>query len=432
MAGAVRLSCNTIWQEQVFLDWESQNNQKKESKEKDYETAFKNATTTAEKRAILSGMLRNFKNNTPGEGDELVDPAKYLTFIKRAITDGKMGQKDYFYYFIMGATITNGRGQTLISKEIFAHLDTQMKSIPELIFFSDFSSSKKNGRIVPVGTPGATGVNSSWTTDDFNAWRDMIYEPSSNFEPGDKTRLFLTQVVGESIEVKQRGPRVTAVATGDADHDQGPDRFAGLSYDMLISEMSLKADSGPKHSPDFYAGLLKGTNMYFTNKWKHLKDVEDEYQPGPIRDRLIARIKKEVAEKRRIALALVLIIKGNLKGEGKGYFSFSEAEYNKSSGGAYDLHPLRDGEELEGKIFSSLSEKAEGEGENFSSWINDAEKHGKSFTNKTFEIGKDFNAKTMEILIGKHSHLLTDTDDVDNFLEKYRDDSLLNVKLDFK
>jgi hypothetical protein len=293
---------------------------------------------------------------------------------------------------------------------------------------------KKNGRIVPVGTPGATGVNSSWTTDDFNAWRDMIYEPSSNFEPGDKTRLFITQVVRQSIEVKQRITRVTAVATGEADHDQGPDRFSGLSYDMLLSEMSKEANGGPKHSPDFFAGLLKGANMYFTDEWKHLKDIKEEYPPGPAKDKMIADLKKEIAEKRRIALALVLIIKGNLKkkGGGQGYFSFDEATYRKASGGAYDLHASRDGEELESKILGSFSEKAKSENKDFSSWIGDAKKHGNSFTDDTFEPDKDFNSKAMEILVGEDSHLLTDTDDIDDFLEKYRNDSLSDTKLDFR
>ncbi len=56
--------------------------------------------------------------------------------------------------------------------------------MPQVQFFSDNVSYKKDGRVVPAGTPGATQRN--WNERDYAIWADYLTEGGKNLEWNDQ------------------------------------------------------------------------------------------------------------------------------------------------------------------------------------------------------------------------------------------------------
>jgi len=250
---------------------------------------------------------------------EEVDPVKYEAFSEFAIKDGKMSLEAKVYYLIMGCTVRNPKtGQTLLSKEAMKRFGQGefFKHIPQMIFFDRTEHSpKKNG--IPYSPEEAKEVGAidrPWEQDDYEIWRKMIDEGDGKFKPAKngKTTQFITRVIEQSMDVKQRFNRLTG-APENMDHDDAPSRFAGLTVSM-VKDWGINKSDGPNNiSPDCWKGFLAGANQWFAKHYEFIRDgdagkLAHIYPNWPEKKKTLL---KEVAEKLRVALALSQLLKKN-------------------------------------------------------------------------------------------------------------------------
>ena len=306
----IKRACISIWSEKVFDDWDQAIDSGIEKKFEGYQSEFQASTRTRQSPEVLWSILKMWESNNLSSDE--VDPVKYEAFIKLAVEQGKMSIEDKFFFIIMGVTTKNKFGQPLISQDAFQRFEKLMVNMPQLEFFTDVLSYKKDGRVYPEDVGKKIGARAGgWEYEDYMCWRNMISR--DNLEDSKKaTGRFITSVVEESETVKIRHERTTSDPK-KLDHDDFASRFAGLTQATLDNWMKNASDGAYSlRSPDCYRCLLKGAAEFFERKYLHILELQERYKDYPeIFQSERKRQLQLVGEKMRIALLLEQMLKGN-------------------------------------------------------------------------------------------------------------------------
>ena len=352
LSNKVKMCCYDIWSTKVFEEWNGQISSNSEKKRSGYEADFEKLADSDSKKAALQMMLKTFQSGKEGVGQNPVDPVKYEAFLELAVVQGKMSMADRLYYLIMGATTKNAHGQTLLSKQTLVRFgNAYMQHNPEWEFFADFISSKKDGEIVPDGTPGShTG---GWDLHDMNCWKAMVDEGDGKFKPGDKVKEFRHRQVLQSENVRRRGNRLSN-GQKSMDHDEASAWFAHLTIGMVDTWGTTESNLNSKISPDAWRGFLKGAVEWFEeqNSYIEQKELQGD-QEG------INRLLLESSEKLKIALKLSQLLKRNYltpRQDKEGASVFLSASEFREDIPKYNLNARRDSEKIEGLADSVFKE----------------------------------------------------------------------------
>ena len=344
LTNKVKMSCNGIWSIKVFEEWNTEMGGNAQKKREGYKAEFQKAASGDAKRQALQMMLKTFKSGKESQGENPVDPVKYEAFLEMAVVQGKMSMTDRLYYLIMGATTENADGQTLLSKQTLLRFGNDyMQNNPDWEFFADFVSSKKNGEIVPHGTPGSH--KNGWNLHDMNCWKEMVDEGDGKFWPGKKVKQFRHRQILQSENVRRRGNRLSN-GQQSMDHDESPAWFAHLTIGMVDTWGTTESNSNSKISADAWRGFLQGAVTWFEEQNAYVEQKERQGdQEG------VNRLLMESSEKLKIALKLSQLLKRNYltpRSKEEGSSVFLSASDFRDDIPEYDLNAKRDSDKIEG------------------------------------------------------------------------------------
>lgn len=270
-------ACSHIWTTKIFTDWDGQleGNHKKQM-----ESNYKNFDRMCNRAGALdeyfSDAMEKWKN-----GDTSVNPAEFEGFLHRAFElakyNGQGGDKRWFY-LIMGMTLKNHRGETLLSHESKDRFNKiHLKTMPFFDFFVDNACSKLDGMPVPDGTPGAH--KGSWTHDDIECWgKFMMQETGNSFSDPAKnyaaSEKFVFQYVLNSPVARLRADRMGRAAGQSQDHDDAHIHGAGASYQNILQMLNRSSQGSDTISPDFAAQLTQAYEPFMRHNAEYLKTQE--------------------------------------------------------------------------------------------------------------------------------------------------------------
>ncbi len=329
----VKIACGAIWGEDVFRQWQTEFNSKIESAGKAHDTDFDNREFEGERTVVLQTMLQKWRR---GEIKD-VDPSKYEQFLKRAFTDGKMnGQPDQRWYFlVMGLTVKNPQGRTILSKDIFNRFQTLLQSVPHMEFFTDKTSPKKNGEIVPDGM----GEERPWKQEDFEAWYKFLGgEGESTFDFSNEnhparpkaTEFFYTYIRTSPI-VQSRVSRMQNNSSGNIDHDDGAMFAADWSYTEINQALVLQSHAAGKYTPDFWRNALNSYDLLFKQEYSYIKRKDQEWGEDPAWEKARRKRLERVGDRLKAAFALTQSLLGNFQAEEKGVQTFDREGWEKET-----------------------------------------------------------------------------------------------------
>jgi len=288
-----RNACEFIWSRETFRQWDTTLESKIKSKEDEFAADFQRFEDDKDARVvILQNMLKNWKNGKR----ENTDPAKYGLFLRKAFEVGKMNggplsDSRWFY-------LTQGVKYGILSRDFFARLNGELLgNMPYFDFFIDKSGQKKDGRLVPDGTPGAHG--GGWTYEDYVSWADFLAKGTSgNFSVKDarkNTKEFFYEIVLQSEESQARVERKVREGALNFDHDDGALFTAALGVESVKKMLNTTSTDEDKYTPDFWRNILAGYMPYFNGISKFIREGDAEYgleNPGwrKIRERNFGQV----------------------------------------------------------------------------------------------------------------------------------------------
>lgn len=266
-----------IWTTKIFTDWdgEMEGNHKKQM-ESNYKNFDRMCNRAGALDAYFSDAMEKWKNN-----DKSVNPAEFEGFLHRAFENAKyngQGGDKRWFYLIMGMTLKNDRGETLISHEAKDRFNKiHLKAMPFFDFFVDNACSKLNGMPVPHDTPGAhTG---GWSHDDIQAWGDFMMgevgnsfsNPDANYAASEK---FMIRYMMNSPIAKLRSDRFGRAAGDAQDHDDAWIHGAGASYQNILQMLNRSSQGSDTISPDFAAQILQGYDIFMRHNTEYIREME--------------------------------------------------------------------------------------------------------------------------------------------------------------
>ncbi|HEY5714390.1 MAG TPA: hypothetical protein VIT68_03500, partial [Candidatus Gracilibacteria bacterium] len=343
----VRYACEAIWDDYVFAAWDgSLPGNYKNAKEASF-NKFDNMESYGDREAIWADMLDKWKRGVP---DETVDPAEYEGFLFRAFQNGKVnGQPDRrWFYLIMGTTVKNPRGETLVSREIFDRLDGELLStVPYFDFFTDKSSPKKDGRIVPEGTPGA---HPTWTFEDMEAWGDFFggSEGKFGFHAGKDNKVlqakcheFFYNFICSSDNAMMRVDRMNRGASKNADHDDAQMWFAGMSFQGMAQMLNRASEGTDLVTPDFAGTLLQGFDLFMKASYEYIMRGDAEYGIDNVGwQKMREKRLMQTGQRMRVAFGALHTVSGNYKGNAQQTpLTLDQSFWNQNK---YDVKGSRD------------------------------------------------------------------------------------------
>ena len=337
IAKKVKGICDGVWGTEVFKQWDLSLAGSLDKAKNSWEREFNDVDLTpGGQLKVLVDILKAWN-----DGDlKNADPTKYEYFLQRAFTDGKMnGQPDKRWFFVVkGLTVKNSSGRSLLSKNVLTTLTQKvLGNVPHFAFFTeDTTSLKKNGRIVPEGTPGSH--RGQWTEEDIMAWGEILGD-GDNFNPNNPETLarigkFFYGTINQSEPTRTRVHKMHRKASSNADHDDAQMFFSVWNEGELSSQIMTKSDSDSKSSIPFWREFLGGFATYVKYIKQEIKWGDLEYgreNPGWKKTR--EKMLKELGGRLKIALLTTQALQGNYTpGERTVPLVFTENDWN--SGGA--------------------------------------------------------------------------------------------------
>ena len=267
--------CEFIWSRETFRQWDTTLESKIKSKEDEFSADFQRFEDDKEARVvILQNMLKNWANGKR----ENTDPAKYGLFLRKAFELGKLNggplsDSRWFY-------LTQGVKYGILSRDFFGRLNGELLgNMPYFDFFIDKSGTKKDGKLVPEGTPGSHG--GGWTYEDYVSWADFLAEGTSgNFTVDDarkNTKEFFYEIVLQSGEAQARVERKVREGAKNFDHDDGPLFSAALGIESVKKMLNTTSTDEDKYTPDFWRSILAGYMPYFNGISKFIREGDEKY-----------------------------------------------------------------------------------------------------------------------------------------------------------
>jgi len=277
-------ACKGIWpySGDIFKIWDNDFKSGLNSAIDGFEKEFEELQMEGGREVLMTDMLQRWKRNDTKN----VDPAKYECFLKKSFQQGRMnGQPDKrWYYLIMGITMKNTLGQTILSHSILKRFANDLLGeVPQMEFFSDTTGWKKNGKIVPKGTPGSH--EGQWNYKDIMAWGKLI-GTESDFKFKDAkskqgTIKFFYHTMLASEHISGRAGRSQVGAKGKADADDGAMHAAVWDYRTVMQQIATDSTMVGKHPDDFWRRMLRGYDLYFRQMVIYLDDLDSQYKKAP-------------------------------------------------------------------------------------------------------------------------------------------------------
>ncbi|MBT3349253.1 hypothetical protein HN954_01305 [bacterium] len=342
----VRNAAEFIWSKEVFREWETTLSGKLKTVTDSYEEEFTNYEDDKEARdAILSDMLRRWKR---GETTN-VDPGKYEAFIKHAFTAGKMnGQPDRrFWFLIQGATCLNAQGEPLLSRNAVMRMNKDfLYFFPHVDFFTDGESPKKDGRIVPEGTPGAHG--GGWLFEDYLEWGKMLgdaegtYNVKNNKEGQNRMIRFFYEIAHSSPTANSRVRRAVRSATAKFDHDDAQAFSAEFTANDVAGSLNMDSSQKEKMTKDFWRNFLDGYRLFFEQQYEIIRDGDAQYGDAPGWQAKKNNLLEEVGSRLRASFIAIQTLLGNRTEGNHGSTTFEDDEWNFNSNYSQNAAFVRD------------------------------------------------------------------------------------------
>ena len=197
-------ACLSIWSTKVFNEIDNNAESGNSKGQESIKSLFNRVSGLANGcGGVLSTMLKNFKEGRVDDGSEYeINPSHFEGFVKLCIENGKMSVPQKIYYLIMGATVKNASGQTLMSKGSLQKFFALYKNIPEMAFFNDCNFKKYQGMSYPDESAPPQAFVRSWSFADYEIWREKIDENDGTFEAGSKLDKFYWKYVQPNPEVR--------------------------------------------------------------------------------------------------------------------------------------------------------------------------------------------------------------------------------------
>lgn len=275
----VKIACSAIWSEKVFKEWDTNIKGNIEKQLAQFEGEF----DLKEKMGIsvkdtLSDMLQKWARGDIDDDD--INPAKYEAFLRHAFLKGKLnGNPDSrIYFLIMGVSLRNPNGQTLLDPDIFNRFQDLMNNYPYIEFFIDSRSHKKNGRIYHEKREGTSdGV---WKQADFDEWVKMLGNAGGSYKPDEehtsvRIRNFFNEIMLQSKDARTRMGR--KAQEGEFDHDDGFAFAAGFTALDVAAALTTQSHGARKGTYDFWLNWLVGANQSLRAKHDYIKRMDEEY-----------------------------------------------------------------------------------------------------------------------------------------------------------
>jgi hypothetical protein len=236
---------DSLWGEGTFNDWFSQNKSGFDSGlKKYYEEGKELEGLNGGHGQALSTLLERHKRG------EFVDPQQYEGLIQHSIEAGKSSMQAKLYYMIEGVAAENPQGQTILSFDRMAHINSdQLMRFPILEYLC-----------APVLR--SDGETHRFTIDDYKKWaEDFDGNDKMNTEPNARVDRFLWKYVIPSDDTQNRINK--DMRNGEnLDHD---DMFAYLppATEQIIED-SCRATTGNKKflTVEGYANVFPGFSQY--------------------------------------------------------------------------------------------------------------------------------------------------------------------------
>ena len=314
----IRSACNKIWDNSVFKAWDESIEQKHDSAVKSVAKEFQELESHGDRERVFSDMLDAWSR---GEPDENVSSAKYEGFLFKLFEDAKMnGTPDKrWFYLIMGISLKNPKtGGTLLSRSILDRFDESLLGVvPYFDFFTDSSSLKKDGWIVPKGHGG---TERSWNDQDFETWGRYFgsdgrfgFHASSNDKISERCSDFFYNNMLRADRTRDRLDKNNKGISSNADHDDAPMWFAGMSFDAMTQALQQSSQGTDLVSPVFGASLIKGFDPYMRATYEEVMRMDQLFgvdDPGwrEKRDMIL----KMTGQRLRVAYGALQTVSGNV------------------------------------------------------------------------------------------------------------------------
>ena len=330
----IGMAVTVIWDRPTWLQWKEDLPSKYKSRVDTHNNDYREEVQKGSVDTYLGGVLEQWGR---GEMDTNFERSKFESYLKNAFDNGEMngypnGDRRW-YYLIMGLTLKNPQGDTILSPDTLSRFGELQNKMPFMDAFDDGNSSKLDGRVVPHGTPGS---HKDWTYEDFQHWAKYFdgVDPRDANKPATikKVRTWLNE---------------TLLTTNDAQDRMAKAQLTGIDRDdagmlpLLVSaerlrDGILRYSSGDKRPADdkYYVNLLGSFNNNFEDSVEYMNRIlnEEDKEAAGYEDRKNTQLRR-FGGMMRSYFMISQALAGNWDTEGTvGAVSLSDAEWQNNDG----------------------------------------------------------------------------------------------------
>lgn len=324
----------TIWDRPTWDEWQASLPSKYESRMKTFETEYTEQIQKGGVKSYLENMLDKWSNGTK---DPTIEVTKYEKFIQMAFDRGEMngypGGDTRWFFLVKGLTVKNSKGETILGPDAITRFTSLVGKVPYLDALDDKNSWKKDGKIVPVGTPG--GHEGSWTTRDIQHWGAYFSALSPSEAGTDKMKIAVRKWLNDClVPAADSQDRMGKVTLTGIDRDDAGMLPLLVSSERLMDGV-LRYASGDKRPVDdkYYVNLLGSFENNFNDSVRTLKRMVAENQTAEGYDNYLETQLRRFGEIMRTYFMISQVLAGNWDSGGSvGAVVLSDSEWSNNKG----------------------------------------------------------------------------------------------------
>ena len=410
-------ACEAIWSRETFKVWDNSLDSKTKSQEDSFGAEFQRFEhVSGGRERVLQGMLEKWAS-----GDRTnTDPARFAGYLRVAFTKGKMNggpnADSRWFYLIQG--VKHG----LLSRDFFGRVnDELLANMPYFDFFTDKSQAKKDGKLVPEGTPGSHV--GGWSFDDYVSWANVLSQGcEGKFDVTSarkNTSKFFYEYVYQSEESRARLERMVRGGTKSFDHDDASLFAAGLGVESIRQMINKTSTDEDKYTPDFWRNIMAGYEPYFKGISEYIKSGDAEYGlDNPGWQKIRKRNFTEVGEKMKAMLLVFHSVLGNVNLTNREPIHFSESDFEKEE--AYSAPANKSLDICDGfmkKVFS-IADKSNEYAILFNNteWASRKGLSPKAATPKEGDSSRELQNKLNDLVMGQAGGTVFSVENVEKFI----------------
>lgn len=240
---------DSLWGENQYNDWYTQNASKYHSKTKEYDEEGKQLEADPYNNGTVTGRLSQLL--TMHREGEYVDPHEYEGLIHFIINAGKSDLENKVYFLVQGVAAENHRGQTILTWDRLGSINGEfLNRLPWLDFFVKRNVKRADGR--------TTG----WQKADFQRWSKMF---DAGEHPEHKNKATGNKVLWDFVWQTVLNDDKTLVRTNkglrnaqDMDHDDAHFIIPLASESVVTDVLSGPTGSKKYFTYEGYANAFPG------------------------------------------------------------------------------------------------------------------------------------------------------------------------------